>query len=127
MCAALMQWLSIGNAAAAVVVGLSLFTVAFVAGARWQWAAIAPAACVLLSVLARHIDGAPRTVHGLIPLVAGAYAETSWSIFVAALNPAQPELLAALALKLLTWSGLIALVVLALRAARGRIYASAGA
>jgi hypothetical protein len=117
LCAALMQWLSIGNDVAAVVVSLSLFTVAFVLGVRWPVALIAPAACAALSVVARNV-GAPGAVHGLIPVVARDYAEISWSIFVAALNPADPVLRAALVLKAATWIGLLALPVLAVRAAR---------
>ncbi len=116
--AALLPWLALGEAVPipAIIVSFSVFTIAFVLGLRWPLALTASAGCALLAIAARFVERDAPAVHGVIPVVGRAYAETSWAIFTAAMNPGEPVLRALLFLKSATWLGLVALLVLAVLA-----------
>jgi hypothetical protein len=118
--AALLPWLALGEAIPipAIIVSFAVFTIAFVLGIRWPLALLASAGCAVLALASRFVERDAPAIRGSIPVVGHAYAETSWAVFTAAMNPAEPVLRAALILKSATWLGLVALVVCAVWAAR---------
>jgi hypothetical protein len=86
--------------------GCSRFTVAFVRGVRWPVALLGPAACALLAFGAMDLEVMSYAPLRIAHIDANAYAERSWSLFVAAKNPPPAVLRAVLALKAPTWISL---------------------